>query len=185
MTKPTKWSVRPAKTQISLGIRPVWSESSLSAWRNIASFCCPFAPLSALRHLWSDWTDAQADLSLSWAHVSFYWFCHAVAHLVIAFFFFSIRFCSIQHCDHLVSLCWPTRMSLFEPAHEILVLITKATSECSGEPAHPRSLTRAFLCSHTWSMEVDEGSDQKKISSLIGCLRMRVWRKSLRTTKVP
>ena len=28
MTKPTKW-VRPAKTQISLGIRPVWSESSL------------------------------------------------------------------------------------------------------------------------------------------------------------
>ena len=25
--------MRPAKTQISLGIRPVWSESSLSAWR--------------------------------------------------------------------------------------------------------------------------------------------------------
>ena len=25
--------VRPAKTQISLGIHPVWSESSLSAWR--------------------------------------------------------------------------------------------------------------------------------------------------------
>ena len=37
MTKPTKWSVRPAKTQISLGICPVWSESSLSAWRNIGS----------------------------------------------------------------------------------------------------------------------------------------------------
>ena len=35
MTKPTKLHVRPAKTQISLGIRPVWSESSLSAWRNI------------------------------------------------------------------------------------------------------------------------------------------------------
>ena len=31
MTKPTKWYVRPAKTQISLGIRPVWSESSLCA----------------------------------------------------------------------------------------------------------------------------------------------------------
>ena len=28
MTKPTKWHVRPAKTQISLGICPVWSESS-------------------------------------------------------------------------------------------------------------------------------------------------------------
>ena len=29
MTKPTKWSVHPAKTQISLGICPVWSESSM------------------------------------------------------------------------------------------------------------------------------------------------------------
>ena len=37
MTKPTKWSLRPAKTQISLCIRPVWSESSLSAWTNIGS----------------------------------------------------------------------------------------------------------------------------------------------------
>ena len=31
MTKPTYWHVRPAKTLISLGIRPVWSESSLYA----------------------------------------------------------------------------------------------------------------------------------------------------------
>ena len=31
MTKPTYWHVRPAKTRISLGIRPVWSESSLCA----------------------------------------------------------------------------------------------------------------------------------------------------------
>ena len=31
MTKPTKWPVLPAKTQISLGIRPVWSEPSLYA----------------------------------------------------------------------------------------------------------------------------------------------------------
>ena len=30
--------------------------------------------------LWSDWADAQADLSLRWAHKSFCWFCHAVAH---------------------------------------------------------------------------------------------------------
>ena len=30
-------TVRPAKTQISLGIRPVWSESSLSAWRKLGS----------------------------------------------------------------------------------------------------------------------------------------------------
>ena len=37
MTKPTKWHVRPVKTQISLGICPVWSESSLSAWRKLGS----------------------------------------------------------------------------------------------------------------------------------------------------
>ena len=37
MTKPTKWHVRPMKTQISLGIGPVWSESSLSAWRKLRS----------------------------------------------------------------------------------------------------------------------------------------------------
>ena len=33
MTKPTKWHVHPAKTQISLGVRPVWSVSSLCAPR--------------------------------------------------------------------------------------------------------------------------------------------------------
>ena len=33
--KTNKMSVRPAKTQISLGIRPVWSESSLFAWRKL------------------------------------------------------------------------------------------------------------------------------------------------------
>ena len=33
----TSWHMRPTKTQISLRIRAVWSESSLSAWRNFAS----------------------------------------------------------------------------------------------------------------------------------------------------
>ena len=31
-----------------------------------------------------------------------------------------------------------------EPAYEIMVLITQATREGSGEPAHPRCLARAF-----------------------------------------
>ena len=42
-TKPTKWHVRPSKTQISLGIRPVWSESSLSAWRKLQSLASHWA----------------------------------------------------------------------------------------------------------------------------------------------
>ena len=41
--KTNKMAVRPAKTQISLGIRPVWSESSLSAWRNLGSLATHWA----------------------------------------------------------------------------------------------------------------------------------------------
>ena len=79
MTKPTKWHVRPAKTQISLGIRPVWSESSLSlislgirpvwsesslsAWRTLGSLATRWAHSED-----SDWADAQSDLSRRWAH---------------------------------------------------------------------------------------------------------------------
>ena len=43
MTKPTKWHVCPAKTQISLGIRPVWSETSLSTWRKLGSLATNWA----------------------------------------------------------------------------------------------------------------------------------------------
>ena len=68
MTKPTKWRVHPAKTQISLGICPVWSESWLSVWSKFGSLSYP---LSAQRSLWSDWADAQADQSLRWAHTHF------------------------------------------------------------------------------------------------------------------
>ena len=37
------------------------------------------------RKLWSDWADAQADLSLRWAHMPFCWFCHEAAHIVISY----------------------------------------------------------------------------------------------------
>ena len=52
-------TVCPAKTQISLGIRPVWSESSLCAqWvAKDLNF------LHADSEDWSDWVDAQANLS--------------------------------------------------------------------------------------------------------------------------
>ena len=42
-TKPTIWHVCPAETPISLGIRPVWSESSLSPWRNNKSLATHWA----------------------------------------------------------------------------------------------------------------------------------------------
>ena len=142
--KTNKWPVRTAKTQISLGITPVWSEPSLSAWRSLGSLathrehvprlfsvlaeCTSFCwichavahlsrlvtktkkngmcaqrrprvfaaymkktwvlshPFSAQRRLWSNWADAQADLSLRWAHIPLCWFCREVAHLFVPFF---------------------------------------------------------------------------------------------------
>ena len=59
MTKPTKWHVRPAKTQINLG----W----VFALRSMGSLG-PKPSLSGQRRHWSDWADVQADLSLRWAH---------------------------------------------------------------------------------------------------------------------
>ena len=44
MTKPTKWHVRPTKTQIRLGTCPIWSESLLSAWRKFRSLATHWAP---------------------------------------------------------------------------------------------------------------------------------------------
>ena len=75
ITKPTKWHVHPAKTPISLGICPVWSESSLSAWRKLGSLAIHWAHSED----WSDWADAQADLSHRWVHMPFCWFCHKAA----------------------------------------------------------------------------------------------------------
>ena len=43
MTKWTKLPVRRAMTQISLGIRLVWSASSLSAWRNLGLLATQWA----------------------------------------------------------------------------------------------------------------------------------------------
>ena len=43
MTKPTKWHMRPVKTQNSLGIPPVWSESLLSTWRKLGSLATHWA----------------------------------------------------------------------------------------------------------------------------------------------
>ena len=66
VTKPTNWRV-PSKDSDQPGHLP-----------NLISPCCPHEktwvlsyPLSAQRRLWSDWADAQAELSLRWAHSNF------------------------------------------------------------------------------------------------------------------
>ena len=67
MTKPKKWYVCPAKTdqpEHPPSLIRVFTVCMKKAW--VFSY-----PLSTQRRLWSDWADAQADLSLRWAHSHF------------------------------------------------------------------------------------------------------------------
>ena len=70
--------MRPATTQISLGIRQVWSESSLSAWRKLGSLATYWAHSENSDQTW--WMPR-----LIWVFVcaqSFSWFCHEAAHFM-------------------------------------------------------------------------------------------------------
>ena len=59
--KTSKVSVRPAKTRNPPSLIRVFAVRMKEPW--FLSY-----PLSAQRRLWSDWADAQADLSLPWVH---------------------------------------------------------------------------------------------------------------------
>ena len=61
----------------------VHPESPLSTWRSTG----PLATHKAQSEDWSDWVDAQADLSLRWPNKSNYWFCNAPAYLKLRFKF--------------------------------------------------------------------------------------------------
>ena len=72
---------------------------------------------------WSDWDDAQADLSLRWATMQFCWSCHEMAHLlcmwpggsslrVYIFFLFFFLFFFFQYF---------VRFSSWKHAHIILI----------------------------------------------------------------
>ena len=77
MTKPTKWPGGTVKTWISLGIRPVWSESSLSAWRKFG-----FLATHKAHSKGSDQTGWMPRLIWVFAgHMLFCWFCHAAVQL--------------------------------------------------------------------------------------------------------
>ena len=75
LTKPTKWPVSPVKTQISLGICPVWSVFAICMKKHWAFNYL----LSAQWRLWADpgWS------CLRWVNISFFWFCHAAVHIII------------------------------------------------------------------------------------------------------
>ena len=80
-------------------VSPLWFWKWAVTWQNQQSDCAPslirvFAvrmkkswvlsyPLSAQRRLWSDWVDAQADLSTMGAQ-SLCWFCHVVDQINVS-----------------------------------------------------------------------------------------------------
>ena len=69
-TETNKMVCAPVKTQISLGICPVWSVFVLHSVVNQGSKVASCGQ----QRLWLDWADAMADLSLRWTLRSFCWF---------------------------------------------------------------------------------------------------------------
>ena len=65
--KTNKMACAPSEDWISLSIRPIWSESSLSAWRKLGSLPTHWAHSED----WSDRAGAHADLSLRWTRSHF------------------------------------------------------------------------------------------------------------------
>ena len=76
MTKPAKWLCAQGR------LRSAWASA-----QSDPSLLCPqwVAKDSSFLHAdskdWSDWVDAQANLSLRWEHMPFCWFCGEAAHL--------------------------------------------------------------------------------------------------------
>ena len=78
--KTNKMACAPSEDSDQHGHPPslirVFAVRTMEAW--VISY-----PLSAQRRLWSDWVDAQADLSLRRAHMPFCWFYHEAAHILL------------------------------------------------------------------------------------------------------
>ena len=81
MTKP-RMACAPSEDSDQPGLPPslirVFAVRMKKAW--VLSYL-----LSAEQRLWSDWANAQADLSLRWAHMPFCRLCHALAHICSLF----------------------------------------------------------------------------------------------------
>ena len=124
---------RPAKTQISLGIHPVWSESSMSAWRKCGSLTTYKAH--------SEESDQTGQLpSLVWAFTGR--LCHFVG--------FVMRLLKCYNPCYAVVLLkflkWATTWQ--NQQNEC------APSEDSDQPGHPPSLIRIFATrmKKAWSL---------------------------------
>ena len=100
VTKSTNWHVRPAKTQINLGIRSVWSVSSLCAQ------CVAKDP--SFLHADNENSDRAGRMPrLIWVFAGHT--CHLFSFLSFFFFFFFFFFCFVTR-----RLKWDTTMGYFQ-----------------------------------------------------------------------
>ena len=121
--KTNKMTVRPAKTQISLGIRPVWSVFAVSMKK-------PWAlsyPLSAQRRLWSDWAHTHfVGFVMLWLN------CLALLG---------------KPLDAEQLPTWRNSQQLNDLQHDETNKLTCAPSKDSDHPGHPSSLI-SLRCPH-------------------------------------
>ena len=151
MTKPTKLPVRPMKTQISLSIHPVWSESSLSAWRSLWSL--------ATHGLHCKVFDQTGRIRVHWVHRSFCWLCRAAAHLVLKtdrVFWSRSRESEVVHFLIMYSFTIQNWASFWDYGTYHIGDQRRLRWACTSAQSH-----QSLRCSQPWSMEVDEGADQK------------------------
>ena len=113
-------------------------------------------PLSAQRRLWSDRTDAQADLSLRWVHVPFCWFCHKAAQYAL---------CQTYQLSR--SSTKPTKWPEcpIKPAHEIMALFVLC-----------KLILQTRMRSHLVVLDVWPLVGPVSTSILYVCEQRRIWR---------
>ena len=148
-------------------------------------------PLSAQRRLWSDWADAQADLSLSWVHTPFVGFvmlwliCHLLykhcieqsqdlifpqqreTELCKTFAFIFLFFCGFwRNCFFLSDKLEGITKTLFQTrfSHFYLTIITKYEIESSM---------------YVWKILQVETNLPLKVPVLIYCWSIKILTKSL------
>ena len=150
MTKPTKW-VCAQRRQISLGICPVWSVFAVCMKKaSVLSY-----PLSALRRLWSDLADAQADLSLRRVHSHFVGFVMSwlISNKNAAYFAFTSTCLKATASEVILSWSFTTAQStLFQSCLDFTkhrAISCAITSQASDEWAeqHLRGFVWAFTSS--------------------------------------
>ena len=140
MSKPTKWHVLLAKTQISLGIRPVWSESS-----RCAQWVVKDPTFFHVDSKDSDQTGRMPRLIWIFAGCTCHFVGFDMRRLISKSFFgitiLKVRCSGPKHCSSISMWCflivtgaatWQNQQSDCAP------------SEDSDQPGHPPSLIRVF-----------------------------------------